>query len=238
MVPQLYKQFQHWGKEGAVWIYSDPHFGDEELRAGVRGRPTDAELIAKINSKVGKKDTFICLGDVGDIECARKIRGYKVLICGNHDVGASNYERQVVVKKFDKQEYSREQAIAAMREMYPNWRVKCFDEGYQFQPPFTYWLIEADNCLFDAVYTGPLMIGEKLLLSHEPLAVDWAYNIHGHVHEHHHRNDKYHFNACAEHIGYTPVHLTNDLLKKGVLAHIPSIHRITIDKATERKRKR
>lgn len=238
MVPQLYKQFQHWGKEGAVWIYSDPHFGDEELRAGVRGRPADAELIAKINSKVGKKDTFICLGDVGDIECARKIRGYKVLICGNHDVGASNYERQVVIKKFDKQKYSREQAMAAMREMYPNWKIKFVDEGYQFQIPFTYWLIEADNCLFDEVYTGPLMIGEKLLLSHEPLAIDWAFNIHGHVHERHHRNDKYHFNACAEHIDYTPVHLTNDLLKKGALAHVPSIHRITIDKATERKKKK
>ena len=41
MIAQFYKQFQHWGAQGTVWIYSDPHFGDEELRAGVRGRPDD-----------------------------------------------------------------------------------------------------------------------------------------------------------------------------------------------------
>ena len=30
----LYKIFDHWHKEGAVWIISDTHFGDEELKEG------------------------------------------------------------------------------------------------------------------------------------------------------------------------------------------------------------
>ena len=31
MIPQFYKQFQHWGAQGTVWIYSDPHFGDDKI---------------------------------------------------------------------------------------------------------------------------------------------------------------------------------------------------------------
>ena len=73
----LYKCFDHWHKEGTVWIYSDPHFGDKELAAGKPGRPTDEEHIKLINSCVGRKDTLIILGDVGDIECAKKLRGYR-----------------------------------------------------------------------------------------------------------------------------------------------------------------
>ena len=184
MIPQFYKQFQHWGAQGTVWIFSDPHFGDEDLRAGMSGRPSDEELLKFINSKVGRKDTFICLGDVGDIEFAKRIKGYKVLICGNHDVGHSVYEE-----------------------------------------------------VFDEVYSGPVMVGERILLSHEPVpGITWALNIHGH--DHYGRTfDKYHYNVCADVVGYTPVHL-NSLLKSGILSKIPSIHRITIDKATEKKRKK
>ncbi len=166
-----------------MWIYSDPHFGDKDLRAGMPNRPSDEELVKMINACVGRKDTIIFLGDIGDIEYARQIRGYKVLVCGNHDVGHTVY-----------------------------------------------------NEVFDEVYSGPLMIGEKLLLSHEPVDVPWAFNIHGHDHKGEKRDG--HLNVCADVIGYKPVHMNNLLAKTGILNKTESIHRQTIDKATKRKKKR
>lgn len=68
----LYKCFDHWSKQGTVWIFSDTHFGDPEPKLKNPNRPSDEELVKLINSKVGKKDTFIHLGDVGDIEFAKK----------------------------------------------------------------------------------------------------------------------------------------------------------------------
>ena len=83
MIESLYKPFQHWSETGAIWLYSDPHFNeDEDLRVVFPDRPSAEEQIKMINSKVGRKDTLLLLGDVGDIECARLLRGYKVLIKG------------------------------------------------------------------------------------------------------------------------------------------------------------
>lgn len=178
----LYPFTARWHAQGTLWVYSDPHFGDEELAQGVTGRPTAEEQVKMINAKVGKKDTIIILGDIGDIEYAKKIRGYKVLICGNHDAGHTNYAE-----------------------------------------------------VFDEIYTGALIIGEKLILSHEPVDIPWAFNIHGHDHAGHQR--KNHLNVCSDVIGYTPVNM-NQFMKSGALAHIETIHRDTIDKATERKKKR
>lgn len=183
MLEQLYEKFRPWSEVGTVWLYSDPHFGDEELAAGTPGRPSAEEQVKMINSKVGRKDTLIILGDVGDIEFAKKLRGYKVLIMGNHDAGASNYRE-----------------------------------------------------VFDEVYEGPLFVGERILLSHEPIDFSCALNIHGHDHTGKKR-DKKHLNVCSDVIGYIPVNM-NQLMKSGILSHIDSIHRETIDGATERKRKR
>ena len=81
MIDCLYEPFKtELSSKGTVWLYSDPHFGDEELAAAFPERPTAEEQVRLINSKVGRKDTLILLGDVGDIECARKLRGYKILI--------------------------------------------------------------------------------------------------------------------------------------------------------------
>jgi calcineurin-like phosphoesterase family protein len=91
--------------------------------------------------------------------------------------------------------------------------------------------------LFDEVYSGPLFIGEKLLLSHEPIALPFAYNIHGHDHSNWDAGLKHHMNVCAEHIEYTPVNLTR-LLKRGLLSKVETIHRATIDGATSRKKAR
>ena len=95
-----------------------------------------------------------------------------------------------------------------------------------------------DNRLFDEVYEGVLVIAEKLILSHEPVDVPWAFNIHGHVHATAGRkNDKRHFNCCADAINFTPINF-NQWMKQGYLSRIETIHRQTIDSAIVRKRKR
>ena len=181
-LPGLYDCFQHWGEKNAVWIISDTHFGDKDIQKAFPNRPSDEELIKNINQKVGKTGILLLLGDVGDIECAKQLKGYKVLICGNHDAGATNYKE-----------------------------------------------------IFDEIYTGALIIGEKLLLSHEPVDIPWAFDIHGHDHAGTKR--KGHLNVCADVIGYTPINF-NQFLKSGASSKIQTIHRETIDKATERKKKR
>ena len=185
MIAGLYDIFKHWHTTGTVWIYSDTHFNDKELGEGVAARPSAEEHLKLINSKVGKKDTLILLGDVGDIEIARRLKGYKILIAGNHDAGMSNYKD-----------------------------------------------------VFDEVYAGALIVGEKLILSHEPVNVPWAFNIHGHVHSGEPMSDNQHFNVCGEaRKCYEPVNL-NQFMKAGFMAKVQTIHRDTIDKATKRARKR
>lgn len=185
MIESLYKCFQHWSEHGTVWLYSDPHFNeDEDLRIVFPGRPSAEEQVKMINSKVGRKDTLLLLGDVGDPEFAEKLRGYKVLICGNHDQGISNYEG-----------------------------------------------------IFDEIYGGPLMIGEKIILSHEPLDIDWAFCIHGHNHNQMTRVKKGKLNVCSDVINYIPINF-NQFIKSGRLKEVESIHRKIIDQATERKQER
>ena len=232
----LYKIFEHWHAQGTVWIYSDPHFSDKELAAGQFNRPSDAEQIENINRKVGRKDTLIILGDVGDIEVAKKLRGYKILVMGNHDSGRTNYERQIITRKFPKEIFQKDEALLEMQRVYPGCQYIISDE-YDFENDNYVWAVKADNMLFDEVYEGPLMISEKLILSHEPVDVPWAFNIHGHVHSRNHKNDKRHFNVCAEAIDFTPINF-NQWMKQGHFSRIETIHRSTIDGATARKAKR
>ena len=185
-LPQLYDIFREkWEQFQTAHIISDTHFGDKELQANIKDRPKDEDYIRLINSKVGKNDLLICLGDVGDIECARKLKGYKILIAGNHDAGLSNYRE-----------------------------------------------------VFNEVYAGVLVVGEKLILSHEPVDVPWAFNIHGHAHHGEPMSDNQHFNVCGEaRKCYEPVNL-NQFMKAGFMSKIQTIHRDVIDKATKRARKR
>lgn len=232
----LYKTFNHWHQQGTLFIYSDPHFGDAELAAGVSNRPTDEEQLAMINSKVGRNDTIIILGDCGDPSFISRIRAhYKILVMGNHDAGRTNYERVIHHERF---EFDRcEEGVRDdMARLYPNCKYSV-EESYGIHAPFAWWDVYADNRLFDEVYEGPLMIGPKLILSHEPVDVPWAFNLHGHVHDLRHKNDDHHFNVCAEAINYTPVNM-NQWMKRGYLSHIETIHRDTIDRATERSCKR
>lgn len=224
MLPGIYSIFQHWGEQ-TVWIYSDPHFGDKDLDNGICGRPSTEEQIASINACVGRKDTLIILGDIGDIEAVRKLRaGRKVLIMGNHDSGRTNYERKFVSEVFE----TKEIAMEEMAKKYPGWSVNMYlgKAG---------WIAHAENYLFDEIYEGALIVGEKLILSHEPVDIPWAFNIHGHDHAGAKRAN--HLNVCSDVIGYKPVNF-NQFLKSGAMSKIQTIHRETIDKATERKRKR
>ena len=232
----LYKIFDKWHENGAVWIISDTHFGDEELRKGFPNRPTDDELVKLINSKCGRKDTLIHLGDVGDLSYVKKLRaGKKILICGNHDIGHTNYLKDVAKEWFSQSEYSKSEALEEMKILHPDCRYSVSEE-YRFHSPFVSWVIYAYNDLFDEVYTGPLMISEKLILSHEPIAVPWAYNIHGHSHTGP-KTGNGTLNVCADVIGYTPLNF-NQLMKSGLCSKVETLHRTTIDEATVKNRKR
>ena len=184
-LPGVYEIFlNEWKDLQTCWIIYDTHFGEDDLKSGFSSRPSDDDLVKLIKSKVGKKDLLIILGDCGNIEYVKKLKGYKVLVAGNHDKGMNNYKD-----------------------------------------------------IFKMVFSGPVMIGEKLILSHEPVDISWAFNIHGHIHDLRHKNDDHHFNVCAEAINYTPVNM-NQWMKQGHLSCIETIHRDTIDRATERSRKR
>lgn len=84
---------------------------------------------------------------------------------------------------------------------------------------------------FDEIYGGPLMVGEKLILSHEPVDVPWAFNLHGHDHSKYNCWDRHHFNLAANVAYWDPYDLNKDFIKGGWLSHIDNIHRITIDAA-------
>lgn len=238
MIEGLYQPFQHWGESGTTWIISDTHFDDPDLIHAYADRPSAEEQVRRINAKAGRADTLIALGDVGDVSYVRQLRAkYKILVIGNHDAGASNYKRQIITKKFDQDEYQKHEALDEMKRLYPNCSYS-IKEGCGLFPPLFYWEVSADNRLFDEVYTGPVMISEKLLLSHEPInMIPWVFNIHGHVHDRRVKNNGNHFNVCADVIGYEPINF-NQWMKQGHLANIVSVHRETIDHATARAKKR
>lgn len=94
-----------------------------------------------------------------------------------------------------------------------------------------------DNRLFDEVYSGPLIVSEKLILSHEPIfgLEEFMFNLHGHDH-----NGGYypgHKNVAANAYGYKPFNL-GAAIKQGMLSQIKSIHRVTIDLAAENKKEK
>lgn len=224
-----------------AFIISDTHFGDDEIKKAFPNRPSDDELVKLINQKVGRSSCLICLGDVGDVEYVRKLRA-KVKICllGNHDKGVMNYQRSVIEVRYDTDKFSTAAEAAKQAEKdYPGYRIVDIEEGHQFHSPFSFWRVELDNGLFDYVFEGPIMLGEKLILSHEPIPgnLTWAKNIHGHTHQGFLACDINHINVCLDATNYQPFHLAS-ALKKGLLADVKSLHRTTIDTATKRSKKR
>lgn len=178
MIKSLYPAFQRWSAGGCVYIVSDTHFDDEDCVLMDRCWMTPQCHIMMINDYVHKNDTLIHLGDIGNPEYLKKVKGYKVLIKGNHDKGVSIYE------------------------------------------PY-----------FDEIYTGPLFIGDRILLSHEPIyGLDWCVNIHGHNHNAESRDDDTHINLAANVVNFCLFNL-GEAIKNGMLSDVEGIHRETIDYA-------
>lgn len=179
---KLYDCFNHLQETGVIWLLGDTHFDDEDCKLMDKDWPDPQTQVDLINSKVGKKDTFILLGDVGNTKWVNKIKGYKVLVCGNHDKGYTNY------------------------------------------------LKTENNNLFDEVYEGPLFISNKILLSHEPIKLDFGLNIHGHEHANPNIYSQFDnsamVNLCANTIKYVPLRLDEIVNNIKTL----DIHRVTIDK--------
>lgn len=235
----FYKFFQEaMDKCQTTWLISDTHFGEADLKEAFLNRPSDEELVKRINSKCGKMDFLICLGDVGDLAYVSQLRAKtKWLILGNHDLGASNYQRQIWTKKFAQDQFQKDEALFEMKKLYPNCHYS-IEEGYQFTAPFDYWEVKADNQLFDWVFEGPATISEKLILSHEPIPnLTWAMNLHGHQHQGPVKSNLYHYNCALEVNNYMPINL-NTLMKSGLTANIEPLHRQIIDSSTARARKR
>ena len=87
----VYDSFARWYHGGGIYFYSDPHFADEETKHLRKNYIGDQEQVDSINKVIGKNDTLIILGDIGDPSWLSKVRGHKILIMGNHDKGPSNY---------------------------------------------------------------------------------------------------------------------------------------------------
>ena len=81
-----------------------------------------------------------------------------------------------------------------------------------------------------------MFIAEKILLSHEPVSLPFALNIHGHDHSGADRDtdECKHINLAANVCGYKPVSL-GKIIKDGALSGIVGIHRQTIDRANAKK---
>ena len=250
MLPQLYKKFQDWSAKGSVWVYSDPHFGDSDCKIMDPNWITPEEQLKKINDKVKKDDTLILLGDIGNLEYIKRIKaGYKILVSGNHDVGLTNYKKTVTheIKEIfaecvDEEKYEIDVAIERksfykyLYEKYPYAKIN-IQERYEFHSPFHFFDATIDDNLFNEVYGGPLFISDKILLSHEPIDIPFGLNIHGHVHDGlgglSKDNSKY--NVCSNCINYEPQNLS-EIIKSGCLKNRDTIHRLTIDKATKKKK--
>lgn len=180
MINSLYPIFRHWSEKGSVYLISDTHFADSDCKLMDSEWISPEEQVSILQKYIHKNDTLIHLGDVGNPEYLKNVKGYKVLIMGNHDQSIKKYQ------------------------------------------PY-----------FNEVYSGPLFISDKILLSHEPINrnLEFCFNFHGHDHNPAFAADKYQMNLAANVCGYTPVNL-GKLIKDGILSNIDSLHRITIDRAS------
>ena len=210
MIDSLYYPFLKWSENAAVWLYSDPHFGDFESYT-FRGLITDKtkeELdkfqVDRINKFVNKNDTIIFLGDIGDPTPLKKIKGHKVLIAGNHDRGAAFY------KEYFDEIYTGCLTISD--------RIILSHEPIESCPPFLFNIHGHDHNGTDfkeyVFRDYDAVSSEKMAINALAAAKQYKLNR---------------FNVCAEWINYKPVAL-KDIINSGVLSNIPTIHRDYLDK--------
>lgn len=249
----------------SVYLISDPHFNDaESMHFRLSSLPGEIKtleeynefLVKTINRTCGKKSCLVILGDIGDESYIKKLRARrKILIMGNHDKGASNY-KYISTHEGELSEYlvkGRYRVYDWFENFEETIMASSLDEakGIGFRD-----LILKENsrslftkepevtCLnrikgFDEVYEGPVMVSDRLILSHEPIEPlsECIYNIHGHIHNAEYHGDDRHMNVCAEAIGYVPVNLSS-LLKDGLLGGVESLHRKTIDRRLEDRKQK
>lgn len=210
MIDSLYYPFKKWSENAAVWLYSDPHFGDFESYT-FRGLTTDKtkeELdkfqVDRINKFVNKNDTIIFLGDIGDPVPLKKIKGHKVLITGNHDRGAAFY------REYFDEIYTGCLTISD--------RIILSHEPIEGCPPFLFNIHGHDHNGTDfkeyVFRDCDAVSSEKIAINALAAAKQYKLNR---------------FNVCAEWINYKPVAL-KDIINSGVLSNIPTIHRDYLDK--------
>lgn len=221
-LPQLYDIFnEQWRDFQNCWIIADTHFGDKDMQL-YWNYPEPEEIVKNINSCVGKKDMLIILGDVGDTHYVPDLKGYKVLVMGNHDKGKSNYYRKQHIYTYESSLLEDNIDFVEGIGYISNLKVTTTHE----YKPIDCWKIEYDNQLFDEVYSGPLMIGQKLLLSHEPVTyIPGVFNLHGHDHSGVlSESDEKSLNLCAEKLSFKPLNFNQWLKKSGALGKIDNIH--------------
>ena len=229
MIESLYPCFQHWSKKGAVYLVSDTHFNDLDRKL-MGYHLCEEDQFYLLKDTCHKNDTLIHLGDVGNTKWIQKLNCYKVLIMGNHDQGASNFQKKEEVIDLD------QYTIEEVEQMVERKEIDRF--SIEFHSPFIRGY--KNNNLFDEVYTGPLWISKKIVLSHEPLDLrcyetneNIAFNIHGHDHSGKEMN-QHHFNIVPNKRGFCPWNL-NQFIKTGFLKDIKDVHRVIIDNATAKK---
>lgn len=233
----LYKPFAGWVHfHDNIWVYSDPHFGDVDCILMDPNWPSPEEQVRRINSKVGKKDVLILLGDIGDTRYISQLKGKKILVKGNHDKGDQTYERHTYSQCIGRQAELGwnipEQRKAKLRELgqdptFTHAELRVLEDNDVVV------MANYDNKLFDEVYSGPIFINNKILLSHEPVKLPFGVNIHGHDHAGVGMPDTYtldmcaSINVCSNVVRYEPQRLDT------ILKHlkVEDLHRITIDKA-------
>lgn len=207
----------------------------------------DQMQINNINKKCTKRDTLVILGDVGDIECIKRLKaGRKILIMGNHDKGASNYKRNFEAHHIIADEEFRKTDFRYDNLTKNGYCLKfkdyCGEDGIG-----EYWEKIEDNHLFDEVYEGTLQISPKIILSHEPVEYRYCMNIHGHSHGANSQvkilevtddDTEYNIievNMCAEFINYTPVGI-NEIFDMRLTSKVDSIHAITARKRNAKRK--
>lgn len=92
MIDSLYDKFKHWSAKGSVWVFSDPHFDDDDCKLMDPNWISPADQVERINKYVYPTDTLILLGDIGNPAFVGLLRGYKVLVMGNHDQSREKFE--------------------------------------------------------------------------------------------------------------------------------------------------
>ena len=208
MIKQLYKIFQHWSDGGSCFIYSDPHFVGSEL--------DQDEINMRKLFNYGSNELQI--ENINKVVC----KNDWLIILG--DVGSPKILEQLKCKN-----------IVLIKGNH--------DKGNENYEKYC-----------KEIYSGILAISDKVVLSHEPLVKELKerglFNICGHIHNQFeiddlHKEGYNNFLCIAANMhNYEPINLGDLFNRKGEfkdftgLSECQGIHRITIDNAAARKRKR